>query len=135
MLPKRRKQTNVQLQKGKGYKPVLYSRRCNHCVQGHRICSRTKPCKICVGAGRADLCDFPDENSRVPRKDTRKKKQASNENMKVRARSLSYCLPYRSCSAAHRPLFLVLPTKCGRSVAFTPTSLLGVTKSIKSSCS
>lgn len=88
MLSRRRKHTNVQFQREEDGKLILYSRRCNQCVRGHRICSRTKPCKICVGAGRADLCDYPSENSRVLRKDTGKKREC-DEDMEVRTRSLS----------------------------------------------
>lgn len=92
MPPSRRKQTHVQLQKGEDGKPVLYSRRCNQCGQGHRICSRTKPCKNCIGAGRADLCVFQDENSQPPRKNKGKKKQESDEDMEVSARFLNVFL-------------------------------------------
>jgi hypothetical protein len=90
MAPRGRKQFNVQLLEEEDGSGVLHSRRCYHCVQGHRVCSRTKPCKVCIGAGRAELCDFPEESPQSLRKDKGKeRKRESGEDMEVRGRLLS----------------------------------------------
>jgi hypothetical protein len=90
MAPRGRKQSTVQLLKEEDGNAVLHSKRRYHCVQGHRVCSRTKPCKVCIGAGRAELCDFPQESSQSLSKDKGKeRKQESDEDMEVRRRLLS----------------------------------------------
>jgi hypothetical protein len=91
-------------------KPGRYDMRCIQCAAGHRLCTRFKPCKICIGAGRFATCAFPvkanritveygkvggygeddDDEDEIAINDGGKEREQDNqdENMEVRARVL-----------------------------------------------
>lgn len=100
--------------------PELYDMRCVQCYAGHRLCSRGKPCKTCVGAKRAAECrysakaklvkaepeeseeeeegDEDDEDDEViatPQKGKERAQYGDNVGMEVRAGILSQCLSWR----------------------------------------
>jgi hypothetical protein len=55
----------ANLQAHQKAEPGRYDMRCIQCATGHRLCSRFKPCKICVGAGRSATCAFPAKANRI----------------------------------------------------------------------